>query len=131
MDVGTMLHRASMKGYPQSLVFLALVLGALGLGGCVAGNGLAGILLLLAAGVEAAIAGCDGSATRAEDARAEDARAEDPGGFDCCENGRVTRCRCDAGISTCNYAPYRVNGDGTCTFRRDIPDASPDVAVPP
>jgi len=114
-----MLRRVSMRSYPRSLVFLALVLGALGLGGCVAGNGLAGVLLL-AAGVAAGIAGCGGGG----------ARGEAPGSYECCENGRISRCSCDAAISTCNYAPYRVNGDGTCTFHWDIPDASLDVAAP-
>src|SRR5687767_12742887 len=97
-----MLRRVSMRSYPRSLVFLALVLGALGLGGCLAGNG-AALLVLLFAGT-AAIVGCadDGPRTGR-----------------CCLNGRVNdHCICDAGSGTCNFALYDVTGDdGTCALK--------------
>jgi hypothetical protein len=99
------------------MFILALVLGASGLGGCAAGSGAAG-LVLLAVGAATALVGCG-----------------DPGPkkFRCCVNGQQTVCACDAGPSTtCNYSLYVVADSGLCMYPPDPPsnvrlDAAPDA----
>ena len=101
-----------MKSYPRALVLWSLFLVALGLGGCVAGSGAAG-LVLLALGAAAALAGCTGGPGPGD--------GSSPRKYPCCVNGQQMECSCDAGFATCNYSPVLAADSGLCMYPPQIP----------